>query len=84
MRCKDLEQIMLTLLSGKGECKAVINFFRRKNLTEREELLYMPVLHWMFVVKPRIYMDYTESSTEHIEMCEGSPACLRLAQLRTP
>jgi len=28
-----------------------MNFFGRKNLTEREELLYIPVLHWMFVAK---------------------------------
>jgi len=31
-----------------------MNFFSRKNLTEREEFLYIPVIHWMYVVKPLI------------------------------
>jgi len=29
-----------------------MRFIKRKNFTEREELIYEPVLHWMYVFKP--------------------------------
>ena len=29
-----------------------MRFIKKKNLTEREQLLYVPVLHWMFIARP--------------------------------
>ena len=29
-----------------------MQFIKRKNLLEREEVKFLPVLHWMYVVKP--------------------------------
>jgi len=32
-----------------------MRFIRKKNLREGEEILYLPQLHWFFVVKPLLY-----------------------------